>query len=269
LKIPESNFIPYETYVMDEHLYVTAIGKDGYGGVWKFDPNSKIWNQIVKKGKAPFPDSLQGLFVGSIGELNNKLFFNIWKDDVLICWLGDYDANEGELIPCPGNDQKIGSLEMQELDGALYGMSPSDGIFRYKEGATKWDSLPSARGRPETKIRNICGAVSDYVNWTDVIDAEVDVDCYEEVSANELENVVAISAHDDHLIIGYKHNYLYTQGIYRLEQQDVWTHLDPIYMYEDTVLYQMDMMLLKLYTAIMNIYLQVVMVHRFREFGCL
>lgn len=198
-------------------------------GLWRYEPGKSEWVLIVKAGKAPISEDVAKVSIGYLGTLNNKLALGVWSADSLFCMLTDLNGDNIEVMPCPGKNKNIGTMYVRELNGALYGISEPYGVFRYTEGATAWDSLPSARGRKETMTVDNCQDAAG------LLGVNTSVGCSQEVPAGLDEGVASITVHDGHIIVGYKFNALNDRGVFRLNDDDTWTSLTPNYMYQDTV----------------------------------
>lgn len=143
LKMPEGE-IPNAWYASDNKLY---IGTKYSGRVLVYTPSTTQWDSLKFGLDSLYQDSLPR--IESMAKFKGKLFVSIAQDYSAkhFCWLGSFDGIESQRVPCATEKKNLPLASMIEFGDALYGIRSQFGIYRYHEGDSAWETLPSARGR--------------------------------------------------------------------------------------------------------------------------
>lgn len=240
ISYPKDNVFAWHQFSINDTYYAVLNSNDEsqVAELWSFKPAEKNWEKVLDSATVPVDTSSQNYagFFGA-GSVSKQAFLMFGNRDKFYCWLGDLEPTRGSYIPCPGENHDVtpNKILPQKLNGFIYALDPYKGVFRWKPGMDVWDSLPSARGRSQPGMTDPCADLWAYATDETTLvfngDTLVPLSCPTMSSTDEQRNecIYSMTSHENHLIIGYGCNESREHGIFRLEDDDTWTHLTPMH----------------------------------------
>jgi hypothetical protein len=189
LPLPNNRFARCWTF-LEGKMYVGAYN---FPEVWEYNPVTNDWLQIdlPEVGNGVEHDfsvaslaSFQGQLVVGIIDLSGAYNHEFWMGDIE---LGNW--TDIPRVTTTFNTQAP-LTKMVELNGWLYGIDGSVGVFRWQPGMDSLEQLKSPRNKPD----------------------------------EEIEDVSAIAVHNQQIIVGHSRYY---DGVFRLTTDLEWEHMTP------------------------------------------